>query len=205
MRGRQKTAKHKILTVVLRTECTKSTYGSCSEDDFFRISFSMYPATESPPSACTVFHPVCVISVLGLTWHCQPHFALHSSGDHYTFMLVHWPSALCLDGWILALQTSATTLLLWELRRLSGAPHYPLFSPSSLSPSSLHLTKSVLGSGWPNIFSLLSSPCWDWTRRLSVNASHNMAHMDLLIDLEMPGKLRLWSFRLCKFKVSSLD
>lgn len=95
---------------------------------------------------------------------------------------------LCLDRWSSALQTCATTLLLWGLRGLSGAAHYPLFPLSPLSPSPFHLRKSASACGQPNIFMS------DWTRRLAVNASHNMALKDLLIDLQMPGKLRLWQF-----------
>lgn len=189
MWGRHKAAKHRITAVVWCTECTKSIYGPCSEDDFYRADFSMYPAAGSPLSASIAFQPISVVSLLGLTQHCRPHLALRSSGDRYFSVLVRWPSALlCLDRWSSALQTSATTLLLWGLRGLSGAAHYPLFPPSPLPPSPLHGRKSVSGCGQPRTFMS------DWTRRPAVNAGHNMALTDLLIDLEMPGKLRLWEF-----------
>lgn len=123
------------------------------------------------------------VSVLNLSWCCQPHFALHSC----SLMLVHGPPTLCLDEWRWALQTGATPLLLWGLRGLSGAVHYPLFPLLPRSPPPL-LRKPVLGCGQPNIF------MWDWTRKLAVNASHNIALGDLFIDLEMLEKLRNLDF-----------
>lgn len=123
------------------------------------------------------------VSVLDLSWCCQPHFALHSS----FFDAGTWATN-SMFGWMeMGFTDWCYPLLLWGLRGLSGAVHYPLFPllPRSHPPL---LRKTVLGCGQPNIF------MWDWTRKLAINASHNIALGDLFIDLEMLEKLRNLDF-----------